>query len=118
MVEDEPAVRGLTTRVLRQQGFEVLVAADGSEALAIARDRSVKIDMLLTDVVLPGELQGDGVARAVLQEHPGIKCIFMSGYPRDVIAKAGRLAEGVNYMEKPFSPATLVRRVRELVDAD
>ena len=118
MVEDEPAVRGLTTRVLRQHGFEVLVAADGSEALAIARDRTVKIDMLLTDVVLPGELQGDGVARAVLQEHPGIKCILMSGYPRDVIDKAGRLAEGVNYMEKPFSPATLVRRVRELVDAD
>ncbi len=118
VVEDEPAVRGLTTRVLRQHGFEVLVAAEGSEALAIARDRSVKIDMLLTDVVLPGELQGDGVARAVLQEHPGIKCIFMSGYPRDVIAKAGRLAEGVNYMEKPFTPATLVRRVRELIDAD
>ena len=68
-------------------------------------------------MVLPGELQGDGVARMVLEERPGIKCMFMSGYPREVIAKAGRLAEGVNYLEKPFTPATLVRRVRELIDA-
>jgi two-component system, cell cycle sensor histidine kinase and response regulator CckA len=118
VVEDEPAVRDLTARVLEQQGYQVLVAADGSEAAALARDPAVSIDMLLTDVVLAGDLQGDGVARMVLEGHPGIKCMFMSGYPREVIAKAGRLAEGVNYLEKPFSLATLVRRVRELIDAE
>jgi PAS domain S-box-containing protein len=118
VVEDEPAVRGLTARVLEQQGYKVLVAADGSEAAALARDPAVRIDMLLTDVVLPGDMQGDGVARMVVEEHPAIKCMFMSGYPREVIAKAGRVAEGVNYLEKPFSPATLVRRVRELIDAE
>ena len=118
VVEDEPAVRGLTARVLEQQGYKVLVAADGSEAAALARDPAVTIDMLLTDVVLPGDLQGDGVARMVLAEHPEIECMFMSGYPREVIAKAGRVAEGVNYLEKPFAPATLIRRVRELIDAE
>ena len=118
VVEDEYAVRVLAARVLQQQGYQVLVAADGSEAAALARDPAVTIDMLLTDVVLPGDLQGDGVARMVLAEHPGIKCMFMSGYPQEVIAKAGRVAEGVNYLEKPFSPATLVRRVRELIDAE
>ena len=116
LVEDEAAVRGLAARVLREQGFEVLAAADGNEATMMARDLDMQIDLLLTDVVLPGELQGDEVARVVTATRPGIKCMFMSGYPREVIAKAGRLTEGVNYLEKPFSPAVLVKRVKGLLD--
>jgi CheY-like chemotaxis protein len=118
VVEDEAAVRSLTARVLRENGYEVLAAANGSEAAALAKDCKAGLNLLLTDVVLPGELQGDGVARVVLEQCPGIKTMFMSGYPRDVIAKAGRLSEGVNYLEKPFSPAALLRRVKELIDAD
>jgi len=118
VVEDEDAVRSLTARVLRENGYEVLAAADGSEAAALAKDCQTGLSLLLTDVVLPGELQGDAVARVILEQCPGIKTMFMSGYPREVIAKAGRLSEGVNYLEKPFSPAALLRRVKELIDAE
>ncbi len=82
LVEDEPAVRRLTVRLLEDEGYTVLPASDGDEAVSLARQPLAVIDLLLTDVVLPGSLQGDEVARGVVAERPGIKVIFMSGYPR------------------------------------
>jgi PAS domain S-box-containing protein len=116
LVEDEPAVRKLAGRILRDCGYTVLVAAEGLRALSIARDRSISIDALLTDIVLPGALQGDEVARRILEERPGVKVVFMSGYPRDIVERSGRLVEGMNYLDKPFTAETLAAKLREALD--
>ena len=118
LVEDEPAVRKLSTRLLKERGYAVLVASDGPEALDLARDASVRIDLLLTDVVLPGPLQGDALVRSILEERPGLRVIFMSGYPRDAILRSGRLDEGMSYLEKPFTADALVGKVREALGHD
>ena len=116
VVEDEPAVRKLATRILREQGFSVLVASDGPQALEMAGDRSLSIDVLLTDVVLPGVLQGDEVARGIRVRRPAIKVVFMSGYPRDAALLSGGLEEGIGYLEKPFTAHTLLTKLREVLD--
>jgi DNA-binding response OmpR family regulator len=74
-------------------------------------------DLLLTDVVLPGTLQGNELARAAGTLRPHLPVLYMSGYTRDAIVHAGRLDEGVNYLEKPFTPDGLANRVREVLDS-
>ena len=113
VVEDEPAVRKLATRLLAEQGYRVVVAADGPRALSLARDPSLKIDLLLTDVVLPGVLQGNEVAANLVRERPGLKVVFMSGYPRDFMPDSGRRDEGINYIDKPFTAESLLAKVKE-----
>jgi two-component system cell cycle sensor histidine kinase/response regulator CckA len=115
LVEDETAVRKLTARLLQEQGFTVLVACDGPQALSLVRDRSQHIDLLLTDVVLPGALQGDEVARCILRERQELKVVFMSGYPRDAVLRSGRLDEGINYLDKPFTADALAAKLREVL---
>jgi two-component system cell cycle sensor histidine kinase/response regulator CckA len=118
VVEDEPSVRALAARILRNEGYRVILACDGPQAVALAEDREISMDLLLTDVVLPGGLQGDEVARRVCAARPGLKSIFMSGYPRESIVHSGRLDEGINYLAKPFTPDVLVKRVAQVLDAD
>jgi two-component system cell cycle sensor histidine kinase/response regulator CckA len=118
VVEDEPGVRALAARILRNEGYRVILACDGPQAVALAEDREISMDLLLTDVVLPERLQGDEVARRVCAERPGLRSIFMSGYPRESIVHSGRLDEGINYLAKPFTPDALAKRVREVLDAD
>jgi PAS domain S-box-containing protein len=113
VVEDEPAVRKLATRLLTEEGYRVVVASDGPRALSLARDQSFKIDLLLTDVVLPGVLQGSEVAASLVRERPGLKVVFMSGYPRDFMLDSGRLDEGINYIDKPFTAESLLAKVRD-----
>jgi CheY-like chemotaxis protein len=116
LVEDEEALRTLAARVLGGIGYRVLSAGDAAEALELLAEGNVP-DVLLTDVVLPGGMQGNDLARTLLAEHPDLPVLYMSGYGRNAIDHAGRLDEGVNYLEKPFTPEALTAMLRRVIDA-
>lgn len=113
IVEDEPAVRRLTARLLRREGYQVLEAECPDQALQIAAGQP--IDLLLSDVVLPG-ISGPELASVLLESQPGCARLFMSGYSRGAVAQDGELSDGVGLLEKPFSPEVLTIRVREVLD--
>ena len=117
VVEDEPAVRALITRVLSSAGYGVFAASDGSEAMALLEETGRVIDLLLTDVVLPRGLQGDAVAKEALALRPTLPILFMSGHPREALMDSGGLDSRIDYLPKPFTPESLLRRVREALDA-
>jgi PAS domain S-box-containing protein len=111
LVEDEEVVRALTRRVLEQHGYRVLESRNGHEAIGIAETHEGEIDVLLTDVVMPG-LRGHEVADRIAATRPGIAVVYMSGYADEALL--GRAAEGGSYfLEKPFSNAALARKLRE-----
>jgi two-component system cell cycle sensor histidine kinase/response regulator CckA len=115
VVEDEESLRGLVTRVLSGFGYVVLAAGTALEALEVlAMDRS--FDLLLTDVVLPGGMQGNDLAQYLSSSKPGLPVLYMSGYTRDAMVDGGRLDEGANYLAKPFAPDALARKVRAVLD--
>jgi two-component system cell cycle sensor histidine kinase/response regulator CckA len=116
VVEDEAALRELVARVLGGIGYEVMVAATGSEALAIAQAAGTRFDLLLTDVVLPGAMQGNDLVKTLRETKSDLRVLYMSGYPRDSIVRAGRLEEGVNLVEKPFTQSVLAAAIREVLD--
>ncbi|NIO07226.1 MAG: response regulator, partial [Deltaproteobacteria bacterium] len=116
LVEDESSVRDVTTRTLREQGYTVLEAANGDEALEVASKHGVeRIHLLLTDVVMP-QMGGKALARRLKAQHPDMRVVFFSGYPGEAIAHHGVLDSGVVFLQKPFSPAVLARKVREVLD--
>ena len=115
LVEDEEQIRRLTSRVLKGQGYTVLTAADGEEALAIARDQLGRIDVLVTDVVMP-LLGGRDLASRLRRERPDLPVMYMSGYTRGVIPDAELQDDGTDFMSKPFVASELVRRIRRLLD--
>lgn len=117
LVEDEPALLKLTTRVLEGKGYSVIAASNPGEAIHRARAPGAEIHLLLTDVVMP-EMNGREVAKTLLTLYPRLKCLFMSGYTADVIARGGVLAEGVDFLQKPFSPPELAAKVREVLDRE
>nr|WP_221380010.1 PAS domain S-box protein [Actinoplanes polyasparticus] len=114
-VEDEPALRGVLTRILRAAGHEVLIAADGPAALALADAHEGPIDVLLTDVVMPHML-GRELAERFADRHPGTRVLFMSGYARPVLASQGTLAPGVTLVEKPFSKNQLLAALQKVME--
>ncbi|MBR9989252.1 MAG: PAS domain S-box protein, partial [Gemmatimonadetes bacterium] len=114
LVEDEKNVRALAKRILERRGYTVLTAADGSEAIAIVEQDDQQIDLLLTDVIMPG-LNGQDVAERVRAMRPDIRVLFMSGYNEEAVLRDGVLAPGTAFLEKPFSPATLLERVRRIL---
>lgn len=116
-MEDEPAVRDVVRAMLERRGYTVLLASDGEQALRLARSHSGRIDLLLTDVVLP-RTNGRRVAELLSLERPGIKVLYMSGYTEDAMLNHGALDEGVMLVEKPFTDLTLARRIRELLDGE
>ena len=116
VVEDEVAVQELVKRALRGLGYTILAAGSGDEGLALLEGADSPVDLLLTDVVLPGSLQGNELAQTALALHPHLPVLYMSGYARDAIVHSGRLDGGVNYIEKPFAPDGLAHRVREVLD--
>lgn len=115
LVEDEASVRLLTARVLRRQGYRVLDASDGRDALAVAAAYPAPIHLLLTDVVMP-ELGGRALAEMLQQRRPGIRVLFMSGYPDDEVLRRGIQHEGTPFLAKPFNPAVLTQTVRAALD--
>jgi PAS domain S-box-containing protein len=115
LVEDEEAVRSLLHEVLSGSGYRVLVAASGAEALRISRAHSGALDLLLTDVVMPG-MGGREVATLLGAERPGLRVLFASGYTAEAIARQGVLEPGTDLIHKPFTPDALLHRVRERLD--
>jgi PAS domain S-box-containing protein len=115
VVEDDDALRAYTTESLRDFGYQVLEAADGPSALRIL-ERSDGVDLLFTDVVMPGGLNGRQLANEALRLVPGLKVLFTTGYTRNAIVHHGRLDSDVNLIGKPFSLQQLGRKVREVLD--
>ncbi len=115
VVEDEEQVRRLVVLALERCGYTVLQAASPQAALDLARDDRRPIDLLLTDVIMPG-MDGAELQRRLLRLRPGIRTLFMSGYAANIIGEHGILEDGLNFIQKPFSVADLTRKVRELLD--
>jgi len=115
VVEDEPAIREVMRRILHRNGYRVIMAADGVEALELARAHGGPVDLLMTDVVMPRML-GKEVAERLRAVRPGTPVIYMSGYARPALANAGTLEPGVILLEKPFSEAALLTAVRQVLD--
>jgi hypothetical protein len=116
LVEDEESVMRITRSVLVAQGYEVLPARSGAEALKIAQEHPGRIDLLLTDVVMPGA-GGPDIAARLKATRTELKVLFMSGYPARSLAQERGLDPGVPYLQKPFTPAGLAERVRDVLDA-
>ncbi len=112
VVEDEAMILEMTVTMLRRLGYTIIAAATPSEALQLARHYADKIDLLMTDVVMP-EMNGRDLAANLLSLYPGLKCLFMSGYTANVIAHHGVLEEGVHFLQKPFSRKDLAAKIRE-----
>jgi PAS domain S-box-containing protein len=112
LVEDEPAIRKLTEKMLERLGYTVLASGSPGEALAVARTYRGRIHLLLTDVVMP-EMNGRDLAARLLERFPNLRRLFMSGYPAEVIAHRGVLEEGVSFLQKPFTLNGLALKVRE-----
>ena len=117
LVEDEPAILEMATTMLEGQGYTVRVAATPVEALRLAREHKGAIDLLITDVVMPG-MNGRDLAKTLMSLYPGIKLLFMSGYTANVIAHQGVLDEGVYFIQKPFSIDDLSAKIREALGRD
>jgi signal transduction histidine kinase/CheY-like chemotaxis protein len=116
VAEDQADVRALVVQVLREQGYTVLEAVDGADAIRVARAYApTVIDLLLTDVVMP-HMGGKDAAAAITARYPTVKVLFMSGYTDGAIVQNGQLDQGVAFLHKPFTPAALVRKVREVLD--
>ncbi len=116
LVEDEDAVRGLTRRCLESSGYTVLQASSAEEALPIAARHAGRLDLLLTDVIMPGA-SGPELARRLLELRPGTRVLYVSGYTDASMASQGALDNGAFFLQKPFTPETLARKVREVLDA-
>jgi PAS domain S-box-containing protein len=117
VAEDEEVVRTLTRKMLEARGYRVLAAASGAEALQIAREHRDPISLLITDVVMP-EMSGRELAERLAQIRPEMNVIYVSGYTGETIVEHGVLAPGVNFLQKPFTPDTLARKVRQILDAE
>ena len=115
VVEDEDTLRTLCERILGDLGYQVMTARNGAEAIALAQGYGDRIDLLLTDVVMPG-MSGRELATQLVLHHPEMQVLFMSGYPDDAIGKHGVLDEGVSFIGKPYTPLALARKVREVID--
>jgi PAS domain S-box-containing protein len=114
LVEDEAAVRVLEQRVLEIGRYEVLVAADGEEALALLDRHAGPIDLLVTDVVMPG-ISGRELAEAAARRRPGLRALFLSGYTPDEVLKQGVRTEEAHFLQKPFTPSALLAKVRDIL---
>ena len=114
VVEDEEALRRVAERILLRDGYTVLVAATGDDALALAEKSSKPIDLIATDVVMPG-LAGRDLVQRLLTLHPSAKVLFMSGYTDDAMLRHG-ISAGTAFLQKPFSGIALTHKIREILD--
>ncbi len=114
LVEDDAALRSFTRELLTEAGYKVVEAADGAAALAAA-EAQPGIRLLLTDVVMP-RMNGRDVARRLEERRPGLKTVYMSGYPANAVAEHGALDDGLAFIEKPFTPQALVRKLEAVLE--
>lgn len=115
VVEDAEDLREVVGRILSRNGFHVIIAADGQEAIHAATDHTGRIHLLLTDVVMP-QMQGTELAARITVLQPDIKVLFMSGYAQPMLGIAGTLAPGIVLLEKPFTEPLLLARVRQVLE--
>ena len=116
VVEDEPVLRELAATILREQGYNILVASNGVEALRLLDERpDFQIELVLTDVVMP-QMGGRDLVAKLRQVTPKLKVLFTSGYTPEAILQEGPVAPGTVFLQKPYTPTTLVRKVRDLLD--
>ena len=115
LVEDESAILKMTTTMLERLGYTVVAAATPGEAIRLAHEYQGRINLLMTDVVMP-EMNGRELAENLLSHYPDLKRLFMSGYTANVIAHHGVLDEGVHFIQKPFSKKDLERKLREVLE--
>jgi len=115
LAEDQDQVRAVAQSILRRQGYRVIVAQNAGEALLLCEAHSGPIHLLLTDVVMP-HLSGTDLAKRIAITRPETKVLFMSGYTDDSVVRHGVLEAGVAFLQKPFSPESLARKVREVLD--
>jgi two-component system, cell cycle sensor histidine kinase and response regulator CckA len=118
VVEDEEQVRRLAVTILTGYGYRVLTAGNGPEAVETAEGHEGPIHLLLTDVVMPGGMNGRELADALTGLRPEIKVLFMSGYTDNAIGHHGVMDTGVNFLQKPFTPDALSRKVREVLNTE
>lgn len=117
LVEDEEMLRKLARQTLKGHGYQILEAANGEEAITLAAQHDGPIHLLLTDVIMPG-MNGRDVATRLLQTRPSLRVLFMSGYTDDAIVHQGVLDESANFIQKPFAPDGLARKVRGVLDQE
>jgi len=115
LVEDEEAILTITSMMLEAAGYRVITASSPSEAIKAAQNSQCKVQLLLSDVVMPG-MNGKEMAERLKEMQPGLKCLFMSGYTADVIARQDLSEESLNFLAKPFNSEELTRKVREVLD--
>ena len=115
--EDDEDVRAYSAEVLRELGYRVIEAADGETTLRLLASENGRVDLLFTDIVLPGGMTGAVVAERARAAQPGLKVLFTTGYARNAIVHHGRLDPGVELLSKPFAYADLAARIRDLLDA-
>ncbi|MBI5585150.1 MAG: PAS domain S-box protein [Deltaproteobacteria bacterium] len=117
LVEDDDSVRELAGRALRQLGYTILEAKNGPTALELAESYPATIQLLLSDVIMPG-MNGQELSRLLTQNRPGLLVLFMSGYTDNVIVHQGILDEGIHFITKPFNKQELAKKVRDILQGD
>jgi CheY-like chemotaxis protein len=117
VVEDEPMILKMIRSMLQLHGYVVQTAATPGEAIRLAREGAGTIRLLLTDVIMP-EMNGGDLATILVALHPGLKCLFMSGYPDDIVDHRGVLNEDVRFLQKPFSMKDMLEAVRDILDGE
>jgi CheY-like chemotaxis protein len=115
IVENEPAIRNLLQVALRRNGYTVLAAESGREALELVRNHADAIHLLITDVVMP-DMDGPELVRQLSTIRPDTRTLFMSGYMDDTLGERGILSTNANFIQKPFSPRTIAQKVRDILD--
>jgi PAS domain S-box-containing protein len=115
LVEDEDQVRAILQHILEEQGYHVLAASNGAEALVLAQEPNRDIRLMITDVVMP-QMGGRELAEQILITRPLLPVLFMSGYTDDAIVRLGLLDQKINFIQKPFDSAAVARKVREVLD--
>jgi signal transduction histidine kinase/ActR/RegA family two-component response regulator len=116
LVEDEPVVHRLARSILQRHGYRVYGAHTGAEALSVWSEHAGKIDLLLTDMVMPGEVSGRQLGQTLQAQKSGLKIIYTTGYSADALNPENALHEGVNFIAKPYTPEKLVQIVRRRLD--
>jgi CheY-like chemotaxis protein len=114
VVEDDPLVRENVVAQLKKLGYHTITASNGPEALALL-NQGLAFDLLFTDMIMPGGMNGRELAEAATRQRPGLPVLYMSGYPQAAMSDDGRLDPGITLLSKPYRPSDLARSIREVL---